>query len=1386
VQRIFLSHSSLDTRQALALKHWLVEQDPPLANEIFLDIDPQVGLRPGERWKDRLQQASTTCEAVVCLLSANWEASHECKVEYRVAETLNKQILCARLEPSAGDDLTAEWQRCDLFGDGPTTTIEVSGGSPVVFATDGLFRLRDAIRGTGISAHSFVWPPRGDPDRAPYRGWEPLEQVDAAVFFGRDAAIVRALDKLRGMRLTAAESLFVVLGPSGAGKSSFLRAGLLPRLVREDRRFILLGIVRPGRHALTGDTGLAAAIWEARTRLGLATPSLGEIKSACASDVARVRALLIEIQQIAAARLPTDDDQTDNPEPPTLILPLDQAEELFSADAGEQGPQLLQLIRSLTADTDGIAVDVITLATIRTDRYEVMQTHPDLAGVRTRVFDDLKPMPTTQFKELITGPAARASQAGHPLAIAPDLVERLLADAAEGADTLPMLSLTLARLYADYSSIGELTVAQYEAMGGIRRVVETEVDEVLAADPDQRRDQLDCLRSAFIPWLATINPDNDQPMRRVARYDDLPEPSRPLIDALVGKRLMVRDHRDGQVVFEVALESLLRQWDDLAEWLREERHELIVADDVERSAAAWHANAEDPAWLLTGTRLADAEKIIATATFTQRLNPVREYLDASRHAENQRLHAEEEQRRAELRHAQIHAADLRRRSRILRAVLAVTAVIAVGAIVAFGFAMNSHSQAQARFRQATSLRLASEASGMLANTREGSDARAFQQLLAANALSPGSFDDEMYTTVVKTFSTIKVIETGEKLFGTDLSPDGRRIVTGGANGTLRMWDAQTGEQLPLTFKGHSGVVDSVQFSPDGHRVASAGDDRTVRLWNADTGQEIGPPLTGHDDEVWSVAFSPDGHLLASGSKDSTVRLWNADTGQPVGYPLTGHTAPVELVTFSPDSRRLASVSYDKSLRLWDTETGAQIGQPFAAEGGIVMAVAFSPDGHRIASAGQDRVVRIWDADASTGHQLGVPLTGDEGTIDALAFSPDGRRIASGDSAGVVRLWDAQTGQPLGVGMTGHQSVVWRVIFSRDGNRLISGGADGLVRVWNLGSGQPFTGHSAGVLSVAFSPDGHRIASAGHDRTVRLWDAATGQPIGNPIVLDQPVSGVAFSSDGLRLATASIDGTLRLWDASDGSPVGAPIDTGLGPLTNVAFSPDGRRLLTGGGRIARVWDTRTGEPAGPPMPHDSLVQAVAFNTDGSRVATGTDNDTLSLWDAHTGKLVAQARGDDAEEIRALAFSSRGNVLATAGTEPTIRLWDADRLQPKGDPWEGGHQDTITGVAFSPDGRRLVSASRDRGVRVWDVATGHQIGQPLTGHAGDVTSVAFSPDGKFLVSGSADGTLRLWAAVASPNDLCHKLTANMSHKQWNEWVSPDIGYIKVCQDLPVPPS
>ena len=229
MSRIFVSHSRLDQREAVALKQWLVDKDPTLRDEIFLDVDPVTGILPGVRWREELKRASSRCEAVICLLSANWEASPECRTEFRTAENLNKLIFCARLQPEVGEDFTSEWQYCDLFGGENTVSVDIGENEPVIFNGDGLRRLMTGIERAGISVASFQWPPPGQPDRAPYRGWEPFEDIDAGVFFGRDAELVLAMDALRGMR-QADKTLFVVLGASGAGKSSFLRAGMVPQV----------------------------------------------------------------------------------------------------------------------------------------------------------------------------------------------------------------------------------------------------------------------------------------------------------------------------------------------------------------------------------------------------------------------------------------------------------------------------------------------------------------------------------------------------------------------------------------------------------------------------------------------------------------------------------------------------------------------------------------------------------------------------------------------------------------------------------------------------------------------------------------------------------------------------------------------------------------------------------------------------------------------------------------------------------------------------------------------------------------------------------------------------------------------------------------------------
>jgi hypothetical protein len=218
--RVFLSHSRRDNSAAQAVFQWLTEAEPSLKGEIFLDVNPRIGFAPGVRWKSELARAVDRCEAVICLISPDWEKSGECVAEARLAESLNKRVFCARIDPAAQGERIREWQICDLFADGHGEQITVTSddGEPVVFSADGLARLLRGLRDAGIGAEYFPWPPEKDSKRVPYRGWQSMEDADAAVFFGRDPQILRGLDALRGMRATGVESLFVILGPSGVGK----------------------------------------------------------------------------------------------------------------------------------------------------------------------------------------------------------------------------------------------------------------------------------------------------------------------------------------------------------------------------------------------------------------------------------------------------------------------------------------------------------------------------------------------------------------------------------------------------------------------------------------------------------------------------------------------------------------------------------------------------------------------------------------------------------------------------------------------------------------------------------------------------------------------------------------------------------------------------------------------------------------------------------------------------------------------------------------------------------------------------------------------------------------------------------------------------------------
>jgi WD40 repeat protein len=205
----------------------------------------------------------------------------------------------------------------------------------------------------------------------------------------------------------------------------------------------------------------------------------------------------------------------------------------------------------------------------------------------------------------------------------------------------------------------------------------------------------------------------------------------------------------------------------------------------------------------------------------------------------------------------------------------------------------------------------------------------------------------------------------------------------------------------------------------------------------------------------------------------------------------------------------------------------------------------------------------------------------------------------------------------------------------------------------------------------------------------------------------------------------------------------------GGVNSVAFAPDGRRLASGSdGETVRLWDTATGQELACLRGHVDRVWTVAFAADGRRLASGSADRTVRLWDVATGQELACLRGH-VDDVRCVAFAPDGRRLASGSNDETVRLWDAATGLELA--CLRGHTSLVVRVAFAPDGRRLTSASLDRTVRLWDTATGQELAC-LRGHEGGVNSVAFAPDGHRLASGSGDETVRLWDTATGRELAC----------------------------------
>src|SRR5271165_6696539 len=1263
---------------------------------------------------------------------------------------------------------------------------------------------------------------------SPFRGLNVFDFEHAPIFHGRTRAIGRVLEALEA-QVRAQRPFVLVVGASGSGKSSLVRAGVLPLLTQpetiEGVGLWRWAVTRPGAGGSGGDCfdALAAALLEPSALPALqdsesqsAVRDLGgELREHSDSVALRVRGALDhgarewKIQRChsleekerrlrSSGRLDEADvarRQRERFELPKarLALVIDQLEELFT------GGFSLEVRRKYISALAGLVRSgrVFVLATLRTDFYASYQEFPDLIELSQPSGKfDLRLPTSSEIGNMIRLPAEAAGlQFEQDQETGQRLDDALRETALATPESLPLLEHVLSLLYDQQSTRadGLLRWSDYRELGELKGALAKHAEAVFGTlGPDAQ--------GAFplvMRHLVTLGQGEEEvPNRRTMPYRDLiatgetgqdqKAGGKGLVDLFIEKRLLVADtDPQGEVTVSVAHEALLREWQRVREWLKENREFLRMRDRLDSSLKLWLSRGKQTDDLLEpGLHLAEGEKLLKD--FGPSLSREQtDYIYASVAERNRRRQAQ---------------------ARIRYAVMAAISVLAILAGFQWLQAERHRQSAEknAALAQAEGARIAEVAGKLHDQLRQASwtsfnqAERQFQlgewreaiALLARaikldpeNPVASERFFQELIIHREKALPLhIASFVHQDAVESVAFGPDAARILTASRDKTAKLWDAASGK-LIASFD-HGDEVNDAVFSPDGARILTASKDKTAKLWDGASGKLIASFV--HHDEISHGAFSPDGTRILTASRDHTAKLWDAASGKLIAS--FDHQGSVKNAAFSPDGARILTASADHSAKLWDAASGKLMAS-FDHQDEVNHAT-FSPDGTRILTASSDKTAKLWDAAsgkliASFDHQ-------DE--VLRAAFSADGTRILTAGKDKIARLWDAALGKPISSLV--HRDTVENASFNANGTRILTASTDHSVKLWDTASGKLIASfaHLGPLFHAAFSPDGTRILTANADHSAKLWDAASGKLMAS-FDHQGDVNHATFSPDGTRILTASSDKTAKLWDAASGKLIFSfdhqnydsdfrhSGNWGSLQVKHAAFSPDGARILTTCwtntlpttrwptmNAPVRLWDAASGKliaPLGDPQGFDVLYGT--FSPDGTRILTASIDSNARLWDAASGRLIATFDLGPAwsgtafleADRPALHFSPDSGRVVAVSADHTAKLWDAvsGKLLAS-----FAHQDEVFQAEFSRDGARILTASRDKTAKLWDAASGKLISS--FDHPDGLYYVAFSPDGARILSASGD-TAKLWNAASG------KLLASLEHRDTVPWAgfSPD---------------
>ncbi len=547
------------------------------------------------------------------------------------------------------------------------------------------------------------------------------------------------------------------------------------------------------------------------------------------------------------------------------------------------------------------------------------------------------------------------------------------------------------------------------------------------------------------------------------------------------------------------------------------------------------------------------------------------------------------------------------------------------------------------------------------------------------------------------------------------------------------------ESLPTA---HLDLVPALAFNTDGDVLAS-GSFREVKIWRRPRDVRLLELAAGSPGTA--TAVSHDSQWVAVAAEDHVIRVWTLG-GDPAAAPilLSGHTDVIRSLRFLPDGL-LASASRDGSIRIWNTGESKLVGRldaPTPLNAVELVATGREDAPYWLVSGGDDNLLRVW----SVPDSAAVPLEENLAAAQRLALNADRTQIAVAAANGAIQVRDAVTRAVLKAwqGPEGEiRALAFQPVAAEGASPLVAtAGADGQIRLWSAQTGElqrTLSGSLVGIESLAFTPDGARLVAGAADGAATIWTLSPSETQTTPAAGAEATLTVS-STDGRLLASAlKVNGqpAVVVRNAADGA-VTRTLTGHTGDVLCIAFSGDASKIATGSvDQTVRVWNLNdaNAEPVAF-AEHAGAVRGVAFSADGARVLSGAADNSVKLWNAADATLIADCPGHTAPVV-AVAFTA-GDQPTSASADHTVRFWNPSNGQQTraiSDPA------AIVQMGISRDGALLALSGDDKAVRIYQAANG-QLLQTLPARDHAATSLNFSADGARLLALATGQSLTIW--------------------------------------------